>query len=120
MWDGWVKYPILATYKGEHMEKITTIYNGKVADLIEVLEQYKDSEICVCGTNPVVVYRSDDTNTIAIDYDEDLVDISDYELEKYCIQNWNSTMCHTSCKRKHECDKYISKHGRTPLFGKEI
>ena len=104
------------------MKKIATIHNGKVSDLIEVLAQHKDAEIYICGTAPITVYRTEDGN-ITIDYDEDLVEeeeeISNKELEKHCVQNWDGAMCHTSCIYKHECSKYIDKYGHTPLFGEE-
>lgn len=110
------------------MKKIATIYNGKVSDLIEVLTQYKDAEIYVCGTSPIVVYHTDedDANIITIDHNEDLVEdeedeeISNKELERHCIRNWNGTYCVNDCKYKNQCNKYISKYGHTPLFGEEI
>lgn len=59
------------------MEKIAIIgITGKVSDLIEVLAEYKDKEIYICGTAPITVYRTEDGN-ITIDYDEDLAEEKD-------------------------------------------
>lgn len=60
------------------MKKVTTISGGKISTLIRALEDamdtYGDTEVCVCGTNMISVYHAEDTNTISIDYDEDLAD----------------------------------------------
>ena len=55
------------------MKKLATIYNGKVSELVDILNEYRDAEIYICGTAPITVYETSDGN-ITIDYDEDLVE----------------------------------------------
>lgn len=41
-------------------------------------------------------------------------DATEYELQQYCITEWESGHC-SICPHNDACNRYVMKHGTTPL-----
>lgn len=42
--------------------------------------------------------------------------MSDKELENFCVVNFGAEVTCEECPHAKECDDYIERHKRTPLF----